>query len=55
MTKSHIDLVCDGIDTISSITINGQKTATTENQFVKYRFSVKDALKEVSCSAFDFS
>src|SRR3712207_9486264 len=34
----HVDLVADGLDTLATITLNGQEVARTENMFVGYRF-----------------
>lgn len=45
---TYVDLVCDGIDTISTISINGVPIYRTANQFVQYRMSIKEHLKVVS-------
>jgi len=40
----QILLVCYGVDTVSTILINGQVVGTTDNQFRRYIFSIKHAL-----------
>jgi beta-mannosidase len=44
----RIDLVCDGLDTVATIELNGQHIAKTENMFRGYRFDVRGALKRGS-------
>lgn len=41
----NIDLVCDGLDTLASIFLNGKKVAVSENMFVSHRLDVKKLLK----------
>ncbi|XP_014672055.1 PREDICTED: beta-mannosidase-like [Priapulus caudatus] len=41
MQKDTVQLVCDGLDTVSDITINGKFVGTSENMFVRYVFNVK--------------
>lgn len=41
----HVDLVADGLDTLATITLNGQEIARTENMFVGYRFAVREWLR----------
>ncbi|KAF8915918.1 glycoside hydrolase family 2 protein [Mucidula mucida] len=40
----NIDIVFDGVDTFSSVNLNGSKILSTENQFVSYRVPVKSLL-----------
>src|SRR4051794_20131565 len=41
----RIDLVCDGLDTVATIELNGTRVARTENTHRGYRFDVRSALK----------
>lgn len=43
--RKQIWLVCDGLDTLASITINGKQLGETDNMFRQYRFDVKPLLK----------
>ncbi|KAF0312443.1 Beta-mannosidase [Amphibalanus amphitrite] len=43
---ARVELVCDGIDTVSNVSINGRLVGTTDSQFVRYVFDVKAALRE---------
>ncbi len=45
LASDVVELVCDGLDTIASITLNGQHVADTENMHVRYRFDVKSLLQ----------
>src|ERR671926_480327 len=45
LAHEHVDLVADGLDTLATITLNGQEIARTENMFVGYRFPVREALR----------
>ncbi|HMZ06667.1 MAG TPA: glycoside hydrolase family 2 protein [Anaerolineales bacterium] len=38
-------LVCDGLDTLASLTLNGKELGETNNMFRQYRFDVKPLLK----------
>lgn len=40
----HVDLMFDGLDTIATVLVNGQKVGQSENMFVPLRASVKDLL-----------
>ncbi len=40
-----VNLVAEGIDTISNITVNGVQIGQTFDQFVRYVFDAKHALK----------
>lgn len=45
-THKHVDLVSEGIDTISEIYVNNQLIAKTNNMHLRYRFSLDDVLVE---------
>lgn len=45
MDQTHIWLVCDGLDTLAAITLNGTQLGTTNNMFRQYRWDVKALLK----------
>lgn len=40
----HVDLVCDGIDTLGDIYINNHLVANTNNMHLRYRFSLDEVL-----------
>ncbi|WP_436759867.1 glycosyl hydrolase 2 galactose-binding domain-containing protein [Streptosporangium sp. V21-05] len=40
------DLVCEGLDTVATIELNGVEVATTANQHRSYRFPVRELLRE---------
>ncbi|WP_433203219.1 glycosyl hydrolase 2 galactose-binding domain-containing protein [Dactylosporangium sp. CS-047395] len=42
----RIDLVCDGLDTIAAITLNGHRVGETRNMHRRYRFDVTPHLRE---------
>jgi beta-mannosidase len=44
LEAEHVELVCDGLDTLATIILNGHEIARTENMFVGYRFDVKARL-----------
>jgi beta-mannosidase len=44
----RVDLAFDGIDTVADITLNGEPVASTRNMHRRYRFSVRDLLREGS-------
>ena len=48
LSYTNVELVCDGIDTISEISINGKRVGETMNQFIQYKFPVKDYIQQVS-------
>ncbi|HEY0260617.1 MAG TPA: glycoside hydrolase family 2 protein [Lacisediminihabitans sp.] len=57
-----VELVCDGLDTIATITLNGRTIATTANMHRRYRFPLGAALVEGTnalevtfASAWDFA
>ncbi len=43
--RKQIWLVCDGLDTLASLTLNGSPLGETDNMFRQYRFDVKPLLK----------
>jgi beta-mannosidase len=43
--KNNVDLVFEGLDTISEIYLNNVRLGGTDNMFVKYRYNVKSILK----------
>ncbi|MCB9113164.1 MAG: glycoside hydrolase family 2 protein, partial [Anaerolineales bacterium] len=43
--RKQIWLVCDGLDTLASLTLNGKPLGETNNMFRQYRFDVKPLLK----------
>lgn len=46
LAPNHIQLVCEGLDTYATITLNGQELATSSNMFRKWVFDLKPYLKE---------
>ncbi|WP_248961441.1 glycoside hydrolase family 2 protein [Sphaerisporangium perillae] len=40
------DLVCDGLDTVATVVLNGAEVASTANMHRFYRFPVRDLLRE---------
>src|SRR3954470_10130120 len=44
--QERIDLVCDGLDTVAKIELNGTQVAETINMHRGYRFDVRKALKK---------
>ncbi len=45
LEREHVELVCEGLDTLATLTLNGQEIARVENMFVGYRFAVKNQLR----------
>jgi len=45
LLEERVDLVCEGLDTVATIWINGVQIGKSENMHVEYRFEAKDALK----------
>ncbi|TDB77303.1 glycoside hydrolase family 2 protein [Micromonospora sp. KC723] len=41
----RIDLVCAGLDTVATVTVNGTEVGRTENQHRSYRFDVRSPLR----------
>jgi beta-mannosidase len=46
LAEKHIFLVCDGLDTLADVTLNGQTLGHAENAFRQYRWDVKALLTE---------
>ena len=45
LEHDHLDLVCEGLDTVATLTLNGERLGETENMHLAYRFDVKPFLK----------
>jgi beta-mannosidase len=45
LRQPHIWLVCDGLDTLATVTLNGHVLGSTANMFRQYRWDVKLLLK----------
>ncbi|XP_071100815.1 beta-mannosidase-like [Haliotis cracherodii] len=45
LAASALHLICDGLDTFSTVFINDQKVGTSENMFVQYVYDIKNAAK----------
>ena len=48
LKESAIYLVCNGLDTIVTVYVNGQKVGSAENMFVRYKYNIKSSLKVIS-------
>ena len=46
LTQPQIWLVCDGLDTLATVTLNGEKLGETDNMYRQYRWDVKSLLKD---------
>ena len=46
LSKPTVNLVAEGIDTVSTVYINDKIVGTTNNQFIQYMFNLKSVLKE---------
>ena len=44
LTQEKILLVCDGLDTLATVVLNGQELGRTNNMFRKYEWDVKSFL-----------
>lgn len=44
LSKTRIVLVCEGLDTVARVFINGNLVGQSVNMFVRYIFNIKDAL-----------
>ena len=44
LEEEKVFLVCDGLDTLSKVSLNGKNLGETNNQFRQYRWNVKDNL-----------
>ncbi|HEX6291214.1 MAG TPA: glycoside hydrolase family 2 protein [Herpetosiphonaceae bacterium] len=45
LERRHLFLVCDGLDTLADVWLNGQQLGSAENMFRQYRWDVRDALR----------
>jgi beta-mannosidase len=45
LDEDKLFLVCDGLDTLASVALNGQALGDTDNMFRRYRWDVSDAVK----------
>ena len=45
LSQSHIELVCDGLDTLAELSLNGEVLGKAENMFRQYRFDLKLLLR----------
>ena len=46
--QPHTWLVCDGLDTLATVKLNGRELGQTENMFRQYRWDVTSLLKSIS-------
>lgn len=44
-SNENVDLIFEGLDTISEIYLNNKKLGETDNMFLKFQYNVKDILK----------
>ncbi len=44
LQREHVRLVCDGLDTLASVELNGRALGSTANMFRQYGWEVKDLL-----------
>jgi beta-mannosidase len=45
LSRDRVQLVCDGLDTLASVSLNGNVIGVAENMFRPYRWDVRDALR----------
>jgi beta-mannosidase len=45
LDHAHVELVCDGLDTLATIRLNGIEVARTDNMHRRFRFEVAQALR----------
>jgi beta-mannosidase len=45
LSQSHIYLICDGLDTLATVRLNGRELGRTANMFRRFRRDVKSLLK----------
>jgi beta-mannosidase len=45
LSEEHIVLVCDGLDTLAEVTLNGKAIGATDNMFLQYRWDVTGLLQ----------
>ena len=45
LSHDRVQLVCDGLDTLATVTLNGSVIGVAENMFRPYRWDVRDVLR----------
>ncbi len=45
LAEEVVELIADGLDTVATVTLNGQEIARTENMFISFRWDVKSLLR----------
>ncbi len=45
LAHDRVYLVCEGLDTLAKVTVNGHELGSTDNMFRQYRWEVKSLLK----------
>jgi beta-mannosidase len=45
LTQERVELVCDGLDTLAEVDLNGNRLGRAENAFRQYRWQVKELLR----------
>jgi beta-mannosidase len=45
LAEKQVDLVCDGLDTLAAVWLNGQRLGQTDNMFHPYRWPVRDRVQ----------
>ncbi|MDB6094946.1 MAG: csxA 1 [Verrucomicrobia bacterium] len=45
LAEPEVDLVCDGLDTLATVFLNGKKIAASDNMFVPLRIAIRRSLK----------
>ena len=43
--KKHVELVCEGLDTVAAVRINGEDVGRADNMFIPWRFDAKPFLR----------
>ncbi|MEM1213176.1 MAG: glycoside hydrolase family 2 protein [Planctomycetota bacterium] len=44
--RAHVELCCDGLDTVASLRLNGMPIGEAANMHRRYRFSIREALRD---------
>ncbi len=50
LVEEKIYLVCDGLDTLAKVTLNGQELGQAQNMFVQYRWEIQNLLRGTDSS-----
>lgn len=45
LREDTVELVCDGLDTVATVTLNGRVVARTENMFIGHRWNIRPFLR----------